>query len=154
RKPPYAGGGSGTPIVALCTVAPMLPRDTSSNSGYRGTAVSLSRSSVPFLLYCTFPPTTATRNTSPAAYGVSPPDWYTPFSRTSAQPPPLNRKAKSISPNDVSSLPWLSPALQKVFVSPTVNSTKPSPEAIVCSDVAPASSHPSQPAVFCRTSPV
>src|SRR5438876_7936919 len=35
-----------------------------------------------------------------------------------------------------------------VVVSDAVNSTKPSPEVMVCDDTAPASSQPSQPAVL------
>src|SRR5437667_128600 len=45
-------------------------------------------------------------------------------------------------------LPLLSPATRMVVVSDAVNSTKPSPEVMVCDDTAPASSQPSQPAVL------
>src|SRR5436309_2874677 len=48
----------------------------------------------------------------------------------------------------VVALPWLSPATRTVVVSDAVNSTKPSPEVMVCEDTAPASWQPSQPAVL------
>src|SRR4051812_31919122 len=76
-----------------------------------------------------------------------------PFSRTSAYPD-CRRIPKSIVAGGAPVNEDVRPATSSGPGSLTVNCMKPSPPAaIVCSDNAQASKHPSQPSVFCTDDP-